>query len=92
MITSDDPGYYLEGKFGIRHESLILCKQSDTEGFLCFEPLTLVPFDRDGIDPKFLNDEQRVWLNDYHKLVCEKLSPYLPKDEAEWLKDITKPL
>lgn len=92
MITSDEPGYYAEGKFGIRHESLLLCQQSEMEGFLCFVPLTLVPFDRDGIDPKLLTDEQRGYLNDYHALVYKKLLPYLPEEEAEWLKDITKPL
>lgn len=92
MITSDEPGYYVEGRFGIRHESLLLCQQSETEGFLCFVPLTLVPFDRDGIDPKLLTEEQRGYLNDYHALIYEKLSPYLPKEEAEWLKQITEPV
>ena len=92
MITSDEPGYYVEGRFGIRHESLLLCEQSDMEGFLCFSPLTLVPFDREGIDPKLLTDEQRGYFNDYQALVYEKLSPYLPKEETEWLKMITKPL
>ena len=92
MITSDEPGYYVEGKFGIRHESLILCKQSGMEGFLCFEPLTLVPFDRDGIAPSLMTIEQRSYLNDYHKLIYEKLSPHLPKEEAKWLKQITEPI
>ncbi len=92
MITSDEPGYYVEGKFGIRHESLLLCYRSYMPGFLHFIPLTLVPFDRDGIDPKLLTIEQREYLNDYHAMVCENLAPRLPDEEAEWLKRITKPI
>lgn len=92
MITSDEPGYYVENKFGIRHESLLLCRNSDMPGFLCFIPLTLVPFDRDGIDPELLTAEQRTYLNDYHAMVFDKISPYLPPEEAEWLKKITEPI
>lgn len=92
MITSDEPGYYAEGKFGIRHESLVLCTESDHEGFLCFEPLTLVPFDRDGIDEQYLTERQ-IWLfNKYQKLVFDKLSPLLNDEEAKWLAEVTKPL
>ncbi|MDE7230284.1 MAG: aminopeptidase P family protein [Oscillospiraceae bacterium] len=92
MITSDEPGYYVEGKFGIRHESLLLCWRSYMSGFLHFIPLTLVPFDRDGIDPELLTAEQRGYLNDYHAMVFDKISPYLPTEEAEWLKKITEPI
>lgn len=91
MITSDEPGYYVEGGFGIRHESLLLCCRSNIPGFLCFTPLTLVPFDRDGIDPELLTAEQRGYLNDYHAMVYDSLSPYLSKEEAEWLKNVTEP-
>ncbi len=92
MITSDEPGYYMEGKFGIRHESLLLCCKAFHEGFLNFEPLTLVPFDSDGIDKRYLTKPQ-IWLyNQYQQLVYEKLSPYLSKDEAEWLLEITQPI
>ncbi len=92
MITSDEPGYYAEGKFGVRHESLILCRESEYAGFLEFEPLTLVPFDRDGIDKRYLNERQIALFNEYQKLVCDKLSPLLDTEEAEWLKQVTKPL
>lgn len=92
MITSDEPGYYSEGKFGIRHESLILCREAQHEGFLSFEPLTLVPFDRDGIDAQFLTERQIALFNDYQKLVREKLTPLLDEEEAEWLAEVTKPL
>ncbi len=92
MITSDEPGYYVERRFGIRHESLLLCWRSYISGFLHFIPLTLVPFDRDGIIPELLSAEQREYLNDYHALVYDKLSPYLSADEAEWLCEMTKPI
>jgi len=92
MITSDEPGYYAEGKFGIRHESLILCRESEYAGFLEFDPLTLVPFDRDGIDKRYLTERQIALFNEYQKLVCDKLSPLLNAEEAEWLAEITKPL
>ncbi len=92
MITSDEPGYYVEGEFGIRHESLLLCQKSHIPGFLDFIPLTLVPFDRGGILPELLSAEQRGYLNDYHALVYEKLSPHFSGDEAVFLKELTDPI
>lgn len=92
MITSDEPGYYAEGKFGIRHESLVLCKESEHEGFLCFEPLTLVPFDRDGIDKRYLTERQICLFNNYQKLVFDKLTPLMDDDEKKWLSEAAKPL
>jgi len=95
MITSDEPGLYFEGKFGIRHESLVLCHEADwldNGGFLCFEALTCVPFDSAGIDKKYLTDTQITYFNEYQKWVCETLSPCLPKEEADWLGELTKPI
>lgn len=95
MITSNEPGMYREGMFGVRHESLILCKkceafcESDGE-FYCFEPLTLVPFDLDGISAEHFS--YRSQLNFYHEYVYQKLAPHLPKEEAEWLREVTKPI
>ena len=92
MITSDEPGLYVDGKFGIRHESLLLCVKSNHEGFLRFEPLTFVPFDRDGIDAQYLTERQ-IWLfNKYQKLVFDKLSPLLSEDEKNWLGEVTEPI
>lgn len=90
MITSDEPGVYAEGKFGIRHESLTLCEESEIEGFLKFSPLTLVPFDPDGIDPAYFTPRQREYFNEYQRLVYEKLSPHLSKEESLWLTEITR--
>ena len=95
MITSDEPGIYLEGKFGIRLENMIVC-QKDIENsygqFLCFNSLTLVPFERSAILPEELNTKEREWLNNYHQRVYEALSPYLTEKESTWLKEITKEL
>ena len=92
MITSDEPGLYVDGKFGIRHESLLLCVKSQHEGFLRFEPLTFVPFDRDGIDAQYLTERQ-IWLfNKYQKAVFDKLSPLLSEDEKKWLGEATEPI
>lgn len=92
MITSDEPGLYVDGKFGIRHESLLLCVRSQHEGFLRFEPLTFVPFDRQGIDKKYLTERQIELFNAYQKAVFDKLSPLLSEDEKKWLGEVTEPI
>lgn len=92
MITSDEPGLYVDGKFGIRHESLLLCVKSQHEGFLRFEPLTFVPFDRQGIDKKYLTERQIELFNAYQKAVFDKLSPLLSEDEKKWLGEVTEPI
>ena len=92
MITSDEPGLYIAGKYGVRHESLLLCEKDENEGFLRFSPLTLVPFDRDGIDKRYLSERQLGLLNDYHWLVFEKLSPLLDEEEKKWLEKATAPI
>ena len=93
MITSDEPGLYKTGKYGIRHESLVLCKKyMETEfgTFLCFEPITLVPFDLDGIDVSLLTKDEKDRLNAYHEKVYQKVSPFLDKKEAQFLRKYTK--
>lgn len=93
MITSDEPGYYAENEFGIRHENLIVCKKAEKTAygqFMKFEPLTLVPFDLEGIDPAQMEAGERVLLNQYHALVYEKISPYLNDEEKCWLKEATQ--
>lgn len=91
MVISDEPGYYEAGQYGIRHESLLLV-QPDGDDFLRFEVLTLAPFDRDTLDVSLLSDEERRWLNDYHRRVREALSPHLSAEERRWLSDVTQPL
>ncbi len=93
MITSDEPGYYLENEFGIRHENLVLCKKVEKTSFgqfMCFEPLTMVPFDLEGINPEEMTERERKLLNDYHQKVYTTISPYLDEEEKEWLKQATR--
>lgn len=90
MITSNEPGLYFEGRFGVRHESLILCEKAEFEGFLKFAPLTCVPFDSDGIDKRYLTEKQIARLNEYHAWVYETLSPMLSDEERDWLAEVTK--
>lgn len=93
MITSNEPGYYVEGEFGIRHENLVVCKKAEKTAFgqfMEFETLTMVPFDLDAIDPKQMSEKERQLLNDYHKTVYEKISPYMNAEETAWLKEATR--
>ena len=92
MITSDEPGVYLEGEFGIRLENLIVCvKKKSTEygKFLGFRPLTLVPFDKELINISDMTKEEQRLLKQYHKMVYKKVSPYLTEEECIWLREVT---
>ncbi len=93
MITSDEPGLYIEGKYGIRTENLILCTEAEKNeygSFLQFEYLTFVPVDRDAVDRSLMTEEDVRLFNDYHRQVYEKISPYLPEEERRWLEEATK--
>lgn len=93
MITSDEPGIYIEGKYGIRLENEIVCRKgakNEYGQFMYFEPLTFVPFDLDAIEVSQLNETEKSWLNAYHKEVYEKVAPLLTTEEAEWLKEYTR--
>lgn len=95
MITSDEPGVYIENQFGIRHENELLCIQLDKNEygqFMGFEPLTWVPFDVDGLDVSLMDASEIQWLNEYHAKVYEKVSPYLSDEEKAWLKIVCQPL
>ena len=92
-IFSDEPGVYFEGRFGIRLENLLLCKYDELNEygqFLSFEPVTMVPFDLDLIDKRYLDNKTVEILNSYHATVYEKVSPYLNDEEREYLKYITR--
>jgi Xaa-Pro aminopeptidase len=95
MVTSDEPGLYLEGKYGIRLENLILCRKAEeTEfgQFMEFETLTMVPFDRAAIFPELMNSEEIGLLNAYHEKVYQTIAPYLTAPEADWLAMETAPI
>lgn len=99
MTVTDEPGVYLEGKFGVRIENTLLTRryttplqeagrghESPTAEYLEFESLTLCPIDREPIITDMLTAEERGWLNDYHRRVYDSLSPYLTSEEKAWLE------
>lgn len=93
MITTDEPGIYLQGQYGIRTENELICVKGEKNQygqFMGFENITYVPIDLDGIDKQYLNAEDVKQLNDYHKMVYEKISPYMTPEENEWLKEYTR--
>lgn len=94
MIVSNEPGVYKEGKHGIRIENLVVVQKDERTQyagqFMKFETLTLCPIDLEAIDVSLLTEAEKNWLNDYHKTVFEKLSPYLENDDKNFLKEATK--
>ena len=95
MTVTDEPGIYLEGRFGVRIENVLLVvPDGETEcgRFLRFETLTLCPIDKRPIINELLTDEERKWLNDYHARVYEHLAPLTDKECREWLLHATSPL
>ena len=93
MTITDEPGIYLEGKFGVRVENTLLItpyKETQFGQFLQFESLTLCPIDTTPIVRELLLDEEIAWLNQYHQHVLATLSPHLDDEETEWLKDTCK--
>jgi Xaa-Pro aminopeptidase len=87
MLTSNEPGYYKPGFFGIRIENLILTIPSDKEGFLMFETVTLYPFEHALIDKKRLTRDEISWINQYHSYVYKRVSPYVNDTLKDWFKN-----
>lgn len=96
MVVSDEPGYYKNGKFGIRHENLLLVKTDlpETEyGRMCyFKNLTYVPFDKEALLPELMTSRDIRLFNRYQKNVYDRISPYLCEDDKKWLETYTKPI
>lgn len=93
MTVTDEPGLYLEGKFGVRIENTLLITpylKTAFGEFLQFEPLTLAPIDTTPIIIEMLLSEERNWLNAYHEQVFQRLSPYLSDKENDWLREATQ--
>lgn len=93
MVITDEPGIYEDGKFGIRIENEFIVRkgvQNKYGQFMHFETITFAPIDLDGIDPEEMSKDEREWLNNYHKDVCEKIGPHLTDEEREWLKEYTR--
>lgn len=93
MISSIEPGLYRPGRYGIRIENLVLTRgleKNDFAEFYDFETLTLCYIDTDLVDTQYLTQKHIDWLNEYHALVFDQLSPHLNEDEKNWLKEKTK--
>lgn len=93
MVTTDEPGIYLEGEYGIRTENELICRKAEKNEygqFMEFEAVTYAPIDLDAVDPELMSKRERKLLNDYHKLVFEKLAPDMNSEELEWLKEYTR--
>ncbi|MBD5299371.1 MAG: aminopeptidase P family protein [Bacteroides sp.] len=95
MVTSNEPGLYLEGRYGIRCENLIACEPWQTTEFgpfLQFRTMTLFPFDLNLFDTSIMTPQEIEWVNSYHTEVRNRLTPLLTPEEAEWLAKKTAPL
>lgn len=93
MVTTDEPGIYIEGSHGVRIENELLCRKGEENEygqFMYFENLTYVPIDLDGIDPSAMEQKEIGLLNRYHQDVYEKLEPYFEGEELVWLKEATR--
>lgn len=97
MISSNEPGLYHEGKYGIRIENLVVNQPKifteQTYGnFLEFETLTLCPINQSCIVPEMLTQDEKTWLNNYHSMVRERLTPHLHGKVLDWLISNTQPI
>ncbi|MDE1180612.1 aminopeptidase P family protein [Paraburkholderia sp.] len=95
MITSNEPGIYRPGRWGVRIENLVMnrvAEKTELGDFLKFETLTLCPIDTRCIDMSLLRDDERAWLNGYHETVRARLSPLVTGDAAAWLNTRTQPV
>ncbi|WP_295233083.1 aminopeptidase P family protein [uncultured Chryseobacterium sp.] len=95
MVCSNEPGFYVEGQYGIRHENLIAVKEAektDFGTFYEFETLTLCPFFKDTIVKDILSEEEVHWLNTYHRTCEEKLAPHLEGEVKTWFEKLVSPL
>ena len=93
MITTDEPGIYIEGQYGIRLENELGCCKDEKNSygqFMHFENITYVPFDLDAVVPQQMTGTERARLNAYHQKVYTVVSPYLEGEELEWLKEATR--
>lgn len=95
MVVSNEPGYYVEGEYGIRHENLIAVKEwkkTEWNQFYEFETLTICPFFKNSIVKEMLTHDEVEWINEYHKFCEEKLSPHLSGEVKEWFLEMVSPL
>lgn len=95
MTTSNEPGIYVTGKYGMRCENMLFIEpwvSNEYGRFLQFRTMTLFPYDTNLFDLSIMTKDEIQWVNDYHKMVYDRLSPLLTTEQAAWLKDKTKPI
>ena len=95
MVTSNEPGVYISGKYGVRIENLILVREAGTGmygDYYEFDTLTLCPICQKGIVKEQLTADEIKWLNKYHQQVFDSLSPHLNQQEVSWLRQATLPI
>lgn len=95
MLTTNEPGIYIEGSHGIRIENeLVVEAREETAfgNFLGFETVTVAPIDRDAIAPEYMNQDEKAWLNTYHQYVYDTLAPFLDSQQRNWLLEVTRPI
>ena len=93
MITTNEPGFYKAGSHGIRLENEMLCVKGEKNGFgqfMEFEPITIAPIDLDAINVELMKEDEKAYLNEYHKMVFDTVSPFLTTEETNWLKEYTR--
>lgn len=93
MTVTNEPGVYIQGSHGIRLENELIVKnaeKTDFGQFMVFETMTYAPLDLDGVVSELLNEEEKEFLNNYHQIVFEKISPFLNEEERNWLKKYTR--
>jgi len=93
MVTTNEPGVYVENSHGIRIENEIVVRNAEKNEygqFMDFEVITFAPIDLDAIDKSIILEDERIYLNNYHKQVYDKISPYLNEEEKAWLKNYTR--
>ncbi len=93
MVTTNEPGVYVEGSHGIRIENELLCKKGEKNEYgqyMYFETLTMAPIDLEAVLPEEMTEHEKQILNNYHKMVYHTLLPYMNKEEGEWLAKVTK--
>lgn len=92
MVLSNEPGYYKDGEYGIRIENLVIIEPIEKSKYLAFHTLTLAPYERELIDATKLTMEERLWVDEYHARVLEKLTPMLEPEVVQWLKTRCEPI
>jgi Xaa-Pro aminopeptidase len=95
MLISNEPGIYRPGLHGVRTENLVVVREperTDFGEFLAFDTVTLCPYDLSLIDTDMLTLDEIEWVNEYHRLVRDKLLGHLDTDAGAWLEEACKPL